>query len=132
MSLESITVDQPINASPAKVWERISTPEGIARWWGPGDIAPVLGHQFTMDMGRWGMIPCRIIDVVPGQKLAYTFDDFELHWTILPKDGGCILRLEHRGFDLANPKHRFAYDNMGSGWRSIVLPGLADGILEKA
>jgi uncharacterized protein YndB with AHSA1/START domain len=126
MTLESITVDQPINASPSRVWDRISTADGIARWWGAGNIVPVIGHQFTMDMGKWGQIPCRVIEVEPTKKLAYTFDDFELHWTILPKEGGCILRLEHRGFDMTNPKHRYAFENMSSGWRSMVLPRLAE------
>lgn len=125
MTRQSLTIDQPIAASPAKVWQRISTPEGIAGWWAPGDIAAVLGHEFTMDMGTWGRIPCRVIEVVPGRKLAHTFGDFELHWTIEPSEGGCTLRLEHRGFDLSNPKHRFAFDGMGSGWRSVVLPRLA-------
>jgi hypothetical protein len=50
----------------------------------------------------------------------------------VPKDDGCVLRLEHRGFDLNNPKHRFAFDNMGSGWRTLVLPRLADGLQEVA
>ena len=57
-----------------------------------------------------------------------TFADFELHWTIQPEGDGCILRLEHRGFDLENPQHRFAYENMPNGWRSLVLPRLAQGL----
>jgi uncharacterized protein YndB with AHSA1/START domain len=132
MTLQSVTIDQPVNASPEQVWERIATPEGIARWWCPGDIAPVLGHEFTMDMEKWGQIHCRVIEVVPQRKLAYTFEDFELHWTILPREGGCLLRLEHRGFDLENPRHRFAFDNMGPGWRDIVLPRLAQSLLRAA
>ena len=74
-TLQTLTIDQPIKATPARVWERISTPEGIARWWAPGDIAPVLGHSFTLDMGKWGHQPCRGIAVVPERKLAYTFAD---------------------------------------------------------
>jgi uncharacterized protein YndB with AHSA1/START domain len=132
MTLESLTIDQPINASPAQVWERITTPEGIARWWRPGDIAPVLGHEFTMDMEKWGMIPCRIIEVVPHERLAYTFGDFELHWTIRPTERGCILRLEQTGFDPANPQHRIALDKMGAGWRNVILPRLAQGLLDAA
>lgn len=52
MTLETVIVEQKIKATPEKVWERISTPEGIARWWAPGNIAPVLGHTFTLDMGK--------------------------------------------------------------------------------
>lgn len=70
-------------------------------------------------------MPCQVIEVIQHRKLAYTFDEFELHWTLLAKDDGCVLRLEHRGFDLSKPKHRFAFDNMGPGWRDQVLPRLA-------
>lgn len=132
MTLQTVTVDQPIAASPERVWQRISTPAGLSQWWRSGDIAPVLGHEFTMDMDKWGRIPCRVIEVTTGRKLAYTFGDFELHWTIEPKGDGCVLHLEHRGFDLDNPQHRFAFDNMGPGWRSVVLPRLAEGITEAA
>lgn len=128
MTLESVTIDQPINASPTRVWERIATPDGIARWWAPGDIAAIPGHEFIMDMGKWGKVPCRVLEAVPHEKLVYTFDDFELHWTIIPEENGCVLRLEHRGFDLTNPKHRFAFDTMGRGWRTLVLPRLASDL----
>ncbi|HEY9009745.1 MAG TPA: SRPBCC domain-containing protein [Devosia sp.] len=130
MTLQTVTVDQAISAPPQRVWERISTPAGIAQWWRPGNIAPVLGHEFTMEMGKWGNIACRIIAVEPGRRLAYTFGDFELHWTITPAERGCTLRLEHRGFDLSNPQHQFAFENMGPGWRTTVLPRLAAGLLE--
>lgn len=39
MTPQSIVIEQPIKASPARVWQRISTPAGIASWWRPGDIA---------------------------------------------------------------------------------------------
>lgn len=132
MTLETITIEQPVNATPERVWERISTPEGLARWWATGDIAPVEGHEFTLDMGKWGDVPCRVIEVAPLRKLAYTFADFELHWTILPSDRGCVLRLDHRGFDLSKPQHRFAFENMGQGWRSTVLPRLAESLGDPA
>ncbi|HEY8575726.1 MAG TPA: SRPBCC domain-containing protein [Devosia sp.] len=128
MTLQTVVVEQPIAASPERVWERISTPSGIAQWWRPGEIAPIVGHEFTMDMDKWGQIPCRVIEVHPGEKLAYTFGDFELHWSTKPAKEGCVLLLEHRGFDLDNPQHRFAFENMGSGWRTIVLPRLAEGV----
>ena len=38
---------------------------------------------------------------------------------------GTRLILVHSGFDLDNPQHRFAFDNMGPGWRDEVLPRLA-------
>ena len=127
-TLQTLTIDQPIKASLEQLWERISTPEGIERWWVPGDIAPVVDHSFTLDMGQWGQQPCRVIEVVPLRKLAYTFADFELHWRMAPMTYGCLLRLEHHGFDLDNPQHRFGFENMGNGWRLVILPKLAEGL----
>ena len=126
MTKQTLTLEQRIKATPAQVWQRITTPEGIARWWRPGNIAPVLGHEFTMDMGQWGEQPCRIIEVIPEHKLAYTFSGWELHWTITPVDDGCLLTLEHRGFDMNDPQQRMAFDKMGAGWRSLILPKLAE------
>ncbi|WP_416799059.1 hypothetical protein [Ciceribacter azotifigens] len=64
--------------------------------------------------------------------MAYAFGDFELHWEIVPQEDATILRLEHRGFDLENPRHRFAFENTGPAWRDVVLPRLAEGLLEAA
>ncbi|WP_143037573.1 hypothetical protein [Allgaiera indica] len=76
---------------------------------------PIEGHEFVMQMDRWGAIPCRVTEVAPGRPLPFTFGDFDLRWTITPTAEGCVLRPEHHGFDLSNPKHRFAFDNMGPG-----------------
>ncbi|MBX3503254.1 MAG: SRPBCC domain-containing protein [Alphaproteobacteria bacterium] len=124
-TLQTLTIDQPIKASPAQVWERISTPEGIESWWVPGDIAPVVDHHFTLDMGPSGQQQCRVIEVVTERKLAHTFGDWELHWRIAAVQGGSLLRLEHHGFDLDNPQHKFGFENMGDGWRLVILPKLA-------
>jgi hypothetical protein len=40
------------------------------------------------------------------------------------------LFLEHTGFDLDDPVHRFANDRMGPGWRDEVRPELA-GLLDR-
>lgn len=39
-----------------QVWAALTTPELLARWWAPGDIAPTAGHRFAMDMGAWGQL----------------------------------------------------------------------------
>jgi uncharacterized protein YndB with AHSA1/START domain len=132
MALETVTVDQRIATTADRVWERISTPEGIAKWWAPGDIQPVLGHEFTLDMNKWGRQPCKVIEVVPLRRLAYTFGNWELHWTITQDEGGCVLRLEHKGFDLSKDQDRFAFENMGNGWKSFVLPRLASSLVAAA
>jgi uncharacterized protein YndB with AHSA1/START domain len=125
VTTERITVDQFIAAPPEKVWRAISTPEGIARWWVPGDIEPTVGHEFLLEMPGWGGVPCVVLEVDEPRLLVHTFADWTLRWTLSPEGHGTRLLLEHSGFDLENPQHRFAFENMGPGWRDDVIPRLA-------
>jgi uncharacterized protein YndB with AHSA1/START domain len=125
MNTQSILVDQFIAAPPDRVWTAISTPARIAQWWVPGDIAPTLGHEFTLEMPGWGNVHCKVLEVEVGQRLVYTFADWTLTWTLRAEGSGTQLVLEHSGFDLDNPQHRFGFDNMGPGWRDEILPRLA-------
>ena len=127
---ESIVIEQFIRKPPARVWAALTSPEEIARWWAPGDIKPVVGHKFTLDMGSWGQQPCEILEAVEPERLVYSFTpDWTLTWKLVPEAGGTRLVFEHSGFDLSNPQQRFAFENMGSGWKKI-LPHFA-GLLEK-
>jgi uncharacterized protein YndB with AHSA1/START domain len=124
MNLQTLTFDQYVAAPPAAVWQSIATPEGIASWWVPGDIAAVVGHRFLLEMPGWGNVPCEVLEVEVDRLLVHTFADWTLHWRLEPEGRGTRLFLEHRGFDLDNPQHRFAFDQMGPGWRDEVLPRL--------
>lgn len=125
MTTETILVDQFIAQPPDTVWRAITTPEMLARWWVPGDIAPTVGHTFLLDMPGWGNVSCTVTEVEPGERLVYTFADWTLTWQLRAEGTGTRLFLEHGGFDLDDPQHRFAFDHMGPGWRDDVLPRLA-------
>jgi uncharacterized protein YndB with AHSA1/START domain len=127
MSTRSIHVDQFLPQPPAAVWRALTQPELLARWWAAGDIAPVVGHTFLLDMSGWGHVPCTVLEVVPDERLTFSFGDaWTLDWHLVPEGGGTRLLLEHRGFDLDDPQQRFAFDRMGPGWRDEVLPRLAE------
>jgi uncharacterized protein YndB with AHSA1/START domain len=125
MSTETISVDQFIAAPPATVWEALTDPDLLAQWWAPGDIEATVGHEFVLEMPGWGNVGCKVLAVEPERLLVYTFADWTLRWRIVPEGTGTRLLLEHEGFDLDDPQHRFAFDNMGPGWRDDVLPRLA-------
>lgn len=126
MTIKTLSLDQYIAASPSAVWQAITTPEGLARWWAPGDIAPTVGHEFFLEMPGWGNVDCTVLEVEAPRLLVYTFGEWTLRWRIEPEGRGTRLLLDHEGFDLDDPQHRFAFDNMGPGWRDEVLPRLAD------
>lgn len=125
MTTTSVTVDQFIARPPARVWAAITEPELLAQWWVPGDIEATVGHEFHLEMPGWGPQACKVLEVDAERRLVYTFADWTLSWTLEAEGSGTRLILEHSGFDLDNPQHRFAFDNMGPGWRDHVLPGLA-------
>jgi uncharacterized protein YndB with AHSA1/START domain len=130
--LSTITCDQFIAHPPAEVWRALTEPDLVARWWAPGDIRPIVGHRFTLDMGPWGAQPCEVVAVETGKLLSYTFADGTLDtritWRLVPEGSGTRLFLEHEGFNLDSPMGRQAYDGMGGGWPD-VLRGI-DGSLE--
>lgn len=126
MTTETVVVEQFIAAPPSRVWAALTRPDMLAKWWASGDIAPEVGHSFVMDMEKWGGVSCRVLESEPEKRFVYSFGDWTLTWILEGRTDGTLLRLEHSGFDLDKQGDRFAYDNMSEGWRSIVLPGLAD------
>jgi uncharacterized protein YndB with AHSA1/START domain len=122
-----IRCDQFLAHPPAKVWQVLTDPQLHARWWAEGDVRPVVGHRFTLDMGPWGSQPCEVTAVEPERVISYTFAegslDTTITWRLEPEGNGTRLFLEHAGFDLDSPMGKAAFDGMGRGW-----PGLLAGI----
>ena len=72
MTSPEIHCDQYLAHPPAVVWKALTDPELHARWWVPGDIKPIVGHRFTLDMGVWGAQPGEVTAV---QNPAGVFHD---------------------------------------------------------
>jgi len=116
----SIECDQFIARPPAAVWRALTEPELLARWWAEGDIKPVVGHRFTLDMGKWGHQPCEVLEVEPEKLLRYTFAegslDTTITWRLEPEGAGTRLFLEHAGFEPGSE----ALTGMGNGWPGLL------------
>jgi uncharacterized protein YndB with AHSA1/START domain len=100
-----------------------------------------VGHRFTFQTrpapGFDGIAHCEVLEVVPLQRLKYTFTggshevqgyghwlDTVITWTLTPAaNGGTRLHLEHAGFTADS---EFAFQFMGQGWKGL---GKADGRL---
>jgi uncharacterized protein YndB with AHSA1/START domain len=121
----TLTLDQFIAAPPEKVWRGLTEPELLARWWAPGDIAPVVGHEFHLEMPGWGSVPCKVLVAEPPERFVYTFADWTLTWRLVAEGNGTRVLLDHSGFDLDDKRARHAFERMGPGWRDEVLPRLA-------
>ena len=118
--MSKIECDQFIARPPAAVWRALTEPDLLAAWWRPGDIKPVVGHRFVMDMGSWGMQECEVLEVEPERLLTYTFAegvlDTTITWRLAPEGSGTRLFLVHDGFEPGSE----ALEGMGNGWPKIL------------
>lgn len=119
-----IRCDQFIAQPPARVWQALTDPELLARWWAAGDVRPVVGHRFILDMGSRGEQPCQVLAVEPERMIRYSFAegslDTTITWRLEAEGTGTRLFLEHAGFDPASPLGQQALKGMGAGWPRIL------------
>jgi uncharacterized protein YndB with AHSA1/START domain len=131
MTENAIRLERRFPHPAAAVWDALTIPELLARWWAPGDIAPVVGHRFTMDMGSWGQQQCEVLTVDPGKSISFLFSegmlDTTIAWRLESVDGGTVLHHEHAGFRLDTPMGKQAIEGMGSGWPGLLAR--IDGVL---
>jgi len=120
----SITVSRMIAYPPSSVWVALTDPAIHSTWFASGDIQPVVGHRFSLDMGPFGETPCEIVDVEPERRIAYSFGAgpflTTITWRLEETDAGTLLSLEHSGFDLDSDMGKQAYTGMGAGWPAIL------------
>lgn len=119
-----IQIVQFIEHPPAQVWDALTNPTVHAKWWAAGEVRPIVGHRFTLDMGAWGQQPCEVIAIEPEKLFRYFFASGTLNttitWELQPEEGGTRLSLEHRGFDLDSPMGKAAFDGMANGWPQVL------------
>src|SRR3954470_6229548 len=112
-----IRLDRTLPKPPSEVWAALTQPDLVARWWAAGDVQPVVGHRFTLDMGPWGLQRCEVLAADTERLLRHSFGDGTLDttisWWLTPEGDGTRLSLEHEGFDLATPAGKAAFQGMG-------------------
>lgn len=94
------------------------------------NFKPVVGHEFQFvtnsnaELNFGGTFNCKVLEVVPFKKLSYTWQcgsiegkvniDSVVNWTLIPKDNGTELFLEHNGFKIMENLPLF--NSMQEGW----------------
>ncbi len=109
---------------PSAVWRALTDPELHARWWAAGDVRPIVGHRFTLDMGPFGRQPCEVLAVEHERLLQYRFAagslDTIITWRLAAEGTGTRLSLTHEGFNLDSPMGRAAFEGMKPGWPAVL------------
>lgn len=115
--------------SPAVVWEYLTKSELIEQWLMKNDFEPIVGYDFKFNsrpvpqLDFDGIVYCKVLEIVPQKKLTYSWKcgpgnnqitvDSIVEWTLLEKDNGTELQLDHTGFYETNMTMFLAVDE---GW----------------
>ena len=124
---ESIVVEKRINinAPPERVWPLVSTPEGFRRWFMPGDVKALAGHEFHLNT-PFGDAPCRVLSADRPRKIVFTWGTLGQlsypFWTITieltPSGNATDLVLRHEGW--SGDEDAMIREKMSGGWEKIV------------
>ena len=127
-TLQDITQTIILNAPIQKVWDKVSTSEGIASWFMPNDFEPKVGHEFHIQ-SPFGPSPCKVLEIDEPNKLSFSWDTDGWIVSFILKELGdkTEFTLIHGGWKesdtilpKANEKSSVIRDRMENGWAGIV------------
>ncbi|GAE30356.1 SRPBCC family protein [Halalkalibacter hemicellulosilyticus] len=127
-ALEDIKQTVIFEAHIQKVWDTVSTSEGIESWFMPNDFQPIVGHEFHVQ-SPFGPSPCKVLEVDEPNKLSFSWDTDGWIISFLLKDLGnkTEFTLIHSGWkspDTIVPKsgekNSIIRERMDNGWVELV------------
>jgi uncharacterized protein YndB with AHSA1/START domain len=130
-TLQDIKQVVVLNAPIQKVWEVVSTAEGISTWFMPNDFQPEVGHEFHLQ-SPFGPSPCKVLEVAAPHRLAFSWDTDGWIVTFILKEmeEQTEFTLIHGGWQSdaqiskANEDSSVIRGRMEQGWVGIVNEGL--------
>lgn len=111
-----------------KVWDTVSTSEGMATWFMPNDFKAEVGHPFHLQ-SPFGPSPCKVLEVEEQHKISFSWDTDGWVVTFLLKDlgGKTEFTVIHGGWGepervigKAGEKASVIRERMNFGWNEIV------------
>jgi uncharacterized protein YndB with AHSA1/START domain len=120
---------------PEAVWDYLTKPELIAQWLMPNNFKPEVGHDFKFTIKPMpafnfdGIIYCKVLELIPGKRLVYSWKggpepgkltlDSIVEWTLVAKNNGTELLLEHKGFATDEAMLQI-FTVMDAGWAQNI------------
>ncbi|MBO0998777.1 SRPBCC domain-containing protein [Bacillus sp. SD075] len=121
---KTVILEAPIQ----KVWDTVSTSEGIASWFMPNDFQPKVGHEFHVH-SPFGPSPCKVTELDAPHRLSFSWDTdgWSISFILKEMDGKTEFTLIHGGWKgpetilpKPNEKSSVIRDRMDHGWEQIV------------
>lgn len=126
MSQPEIRKTIVLNAPIAKVWEAVSTADGIAAWWMPSTFKAIVGQEFILHAGDFGDSRCVVTECEPPHRVGFDWGkDWHVTFELKPLGNQTEFTLIHAGWN-SNKVTEFGHPHdmvrriMDSGWEKIV------------
>jgi uncharacterized protein YndB with AHSA1/START domain len=136
----AVVLERMFNASVARVWKALTDVDQMREWYFDlKKFKPEVGFEFGFVVEHEGNTydhHCRITEVIPQKKIAYTWryhgheGDSLVTFDLFPEGEKTRLKLTHEGLDTFPKTAAFARENFEKGWTQIIGSELKQ-VLEK-
>ena len=128
--MEPLTIERTFDAPVARVWEAMTTKDGMSRWFFElKEFKPQAGFEFGFTVqhdGNTYVHLCKVTEAVPQKKLAFTwrYDGHEgdslVTFELFAEEAKTRLKLTHAGLETFPQTPQFARKNFEGGWNYIT------------
>ena len=133
---EAVVIERTFNAPVARVWKALTDVEEMRRWYFElKEFKPEVGFEFEFIVEHEGMTYChlcKIIEVIPQKKLAYTWrykgheGDSLVTFELFADGDKTRLKLTHEGLETFPKTPSFARKNFMEGWTQLIGSSLKE------
>jgi uncharacterized protein YndB with AHSA1/START domain len=127
---EAIVIDRTLNVPVARVWEALNDVDEIRQWYFDlREFKPKAGFEFEFVVEHEGHSYhhlCRVTEVIPQRKLAYTWrykgerGDSLVTFELFAEGENTRLKLTHTGIETFPKTPAYARKNFEAGWTGIA------------
>ena len=128
--VDAVVVERTLNAPVSRVWSALTDVDQMRQWYFDlKEFRPTVGFEFDFvvehEGNRYHHL-CKVTDVVPQKKIAYTWrykgepGDSLVTFELSPQGEGTRLKLTHTGIDTFPKTLAYARKNFETGWTQIV------------
>ena len=127
---EAVVVERTFKAPVAQVWNALTDVEQMRQWYFDlKEFKPEVGFEFEFTVDHEGVTYhhlCRITDVVPEERIAYTWrykgepGDSLVTFELFDEGKNTRLKLTHTGIDTFPKTPAYARKNFETGWTAII------------
>jgi uncharacterized protein YndB with AHSA1/START domain len=138
---EAVVIERTFNAPIARVWKALTEAEDMRRWYFElKEFKPEVGFEFEFTVEHEGVKYChlcKITEVIPQKKLAYTWryrgheGDSLVTFELFADGNKTRLKLIHEGLETFPKLPSFARKSFMQGWTQIIGSSLKEFVETK-